>query len=128
MPKLFPKLLCVSSLGIRASHSWERCVQEETGAKKSNSLEARTPHQCDDRFLCLFSIWEFQNTSQSHLRGATGAVFLVSDTWISQPQPPLVLPFGRQRCGAVQMSAGIPAPSIGKHGLQFHPAEVLKEC
>lgn len=91
--KLFPKLICVSSLGIWASRSWERCVQEETGAKKPNSLEARTPHQCDDRFLCLFVffIWEFQNTSQSLLRGATGAVFLVSDTWISQPQPVLVL-------------------------------------
>lgn len=53
-PKLFPKLICVSSLGIWASRSWERCVQEETGAKKPNSLEARTPHQCDDGFLCLF--------------------------------------------------------------------------
>lgn len=46
------------------------CAREDW-AKKSSSLEARTPHQCDDRSLCLFSIWEFQNISQSLLMGAT---------------------------------------------------------
>lgn len=89
-PKFFPKLVCVSSLGILASYSWEHCVQEKTGAKKASSLEARTPHQCDDRSLCLFSIWEFQNTSQFLLRGAirgTSSLYLTRGS----PSPSLYL-------------------------------------
>lgn len=109
MPKLFPKLIHISSLGTRSSHLQKQFVlqQEETGTRKSNSWKVRTLHQCDDRFFCLFlfgnsSMWA--SPPQHTLQGANGTIFRLSDMWISPPQPSLVLPLGRWKrgCGTEQ--------------------------
>jgi hypothetical protein len=79
------------------------CCSERRQAPGNPTLEKQELHTkvMIDFFVCfLFGNSRTQARPPQHtLQGTTGTVFLLSDTWISQPQPSLVLPFGRRRKG-----------------------------